>query len=402
MGKEIFEPYWERDKEKLFAKIDFSRLKTPAYIIHLGVLEDNLKILKKVRDKTGCRILLALKGYAAWKTFPLIREYLDGVCASSVNEARLGREEFGKEVHTFAPAYTEQDISEHLLYSDHIIFNSFSLWKKYRETIKKHNQKSAKKIECGIRINPESKGAENDLYNPCAKGSRLGVTIKEFLKNKDELDGIDGLHFHALCEQNSDALENALKNVEKKFGKFIPQMKWVNFGGGHHITRKDYDTERLCRLINGFKKKYDVDVIIEPGEAAALDTGVLVSSVLDIIENGGRIAVLDTSAEAHMPDILSMPYRPSVIGADKPGKKKYTYRLGGLTCLAGDFIGEYSFDRELKPGDKLVFQNMAVYTMVKNTMFNGIRLPEIVIMDRDEEIVHAKRFGYEDYKGRLS
>ncbi len=402
MSDESFEPFWERDREAFFSKIDYSKIETPAYVIHEGVLEDNLKILKKVKDKTRAKILLALKGYAAWKTFPLIKKYLDGVCASSVNEARLGREKFGKEVHTFAPAYTEQDIREHLQYSDHIIFNSFNLWKKYRGTILKHSQKNKKKIECGIRINPESSGAENDLYNPCARGSRMGVTISDFRKNEKELKGISGLHFHALCEQNSDVLEDALANVEKKFGKYLSRMKWVNFGGGHHITRKDYDVEKLIRLVNNFKEKHGVDVILEPGEAVALNAGVLVSLVLDVVENDGKIAIMDTTAEDHMPDVLAMPYRPSIVGAEKPGKKKHTYNLGGLTCLSGDFIGKYSFDKELKPGDKLVFQNMAIYTMVKNTVFNGVRLPSVVIMDKNSKIVHVKKFGYEEYKDRLS
>lgn len=402
MGDTPFLPPWERDRESFFSRLDYSKIDTPAYVIHEGTLFENLKILKKVKDKSGAKILLALKGYAAWKTFPLIKKYLDGVCASSVHEARLGKEFFGKEVHTFAPAYTEQDVKGHLKYSDHIIFNSFNLWKQYRETILKHNQKNKKKIECGIRINPESGGAENELYNPCAKGSRMGVTISEFKKNEGELEGISGLHFHALCEQGADTLEDALKNVEAKFGKYLARMKWVNFGGGHHITRKDYDVERLIKLIVAFRKKWNVGVILEPGEAVALNAGVLVSSVLDIIENDGKITIMDTTAENHMPDVLGMPYRPSIIGAEKPGKKKYTYNLGGLTCLSGDFIGKYSFDKELKVGDKLVFQNMAIYTMVKNTVFNGVRLPSIIIMNKNNKIVHVKKFGYGEYNGKLS
>ncbi len=402
MSNQPFEPFWERDKEAFFAKINYSGIETPAYVIHEGILENNLKILRGIKERTGCNILLALKGYAAWKTFPSIKKYLDGVCASSVHEARLGKEKFGKEVHAFAPAYTDADITEHLHYSDHIIFNSFTLWRKYEKTILKHNQKNKKKIECGIRINPESGGAENDLYNPCAKGSRMGVTISEFRKNEDKLEGISGLHFHALCEQDADALEDTLRKVEEKFGTYFPQMKWVNFGGGHHITRTGYDVEKLCRIITAFKKRWNVEVILEPGEAVALNAGVLVSSVLDIIENDGKIAIMDTTAENHMPDVLGMPYRPSVVGAEKPGKKKFTYNLGGLTCLSGDFIGKYSFDKELKVGDKLVFQNMAIYTMVKNTVFNGVRLPSIVIMGKNNKIVHAKKFGYDEYKGRLS
>lgn len=411
---EIFEPYWETEREGFFRKIDLSKINTPAYVIHEGVLEDNLRILRKVKDKTGCAILLALKGYAAWKTFPLIRKCLDGVCASSVNEARLGREKFGREVHSFAPAYTERDIREHLLYSDHIIFNSFSQWNKYKKTINDCNnkilknnennkkQKNKQLIECGIRINPESAGVENDLYNPCAPGSRMGVTIAEFRKHEDELEGISGLHFHALCEQNVDALEGALSRVENNFGKYLKRVKWVNFGGGHHITRKDYDVDRLCKVVNNFRKKWKVRVILEPGEAIALNAGVLVSSVLDIIENGGKIAILDTTAEDHMPDVLAMPYRPSVIGAGKPGEKRHAYRLGGLTCLSGDFIGSYSFNKPLKVGDRLVFQNMAIYTMVKNTIFNGVRLPDIVVMGKNNKVVHVRRFGYQEYKERLS
>ena len=402
MTEEIFEPYWERDREALFSRLDYSKIETPAYVIHEGALEENLKILKNVKDKTGCIVLLALKGFAGWKSSKLIMRYLDGVCASSVNEARLGYEKFGKEVHTFAPAYDNRDIKEHLKYSDHLIFNSFSLWKKYRGVIRAHNKKSKKKIECGIRINPESFGAQTDMYNPCAKGSRMGVTISEFRKNEGELEGISGLHFHALCEQNADALSDALMRVEKNFGKYLKGMKWVNFGGGHHITRKDYDVKRLCALVSQFKKKHGVQVILEPGEAVALNAGVLIGSVLDIIENDGKIAILDTTAEAHMPDVVAMPYRPSIVGAGKPGEKKYTYKLGGITCLSGDFIGSYSFHRPLSVGDKLVFQNMAIYTMVKNTTFNGVRLPDILFMDAKGRIIHKKTFGYSDYKGRQS
>lgn len=395
---EAFEPSWERDREDFFAGLDYANIQTPAYVIHLRTLEENLKILANVKDATRCRILLALKGYATWKTFPLVKEYLDGVCASSVNEAHLGREEFGKEVHSYAPVFSDRDIEEQVLYADHIVFNSPTQWEKYREVVKNKNPT----IECGVRINPESAGAGNDLYNPCAKGSRMGSTLAEYEKHPGILEAADGLHFHALCEQSADDLEEALKQVQQKFGKYITGKKWVNFGGGHHITRKGYDTEKLISLVKAFKEKYGVQVILEPGEAIGLNAGVLVSSVLDILDNDGKIAMLDTSAEAHMPDVLGMPYRPSVIGAGKPGEKKYSYRLGGITCLSGDFIGEHSFDHELKPGDKVVFQNMAIYTTVKNTTFNGVRLPDIVIMDENDKIVHTKTFGYEDFKNRLS
>ncbi|MBI4177543.1 MAG: carboxynorspermidine decarboxylase [Candidatus Aenigmarchaeota archaeon] len=396
MPDEIFEPHWEKDGAKLFSGFDPSAIKTPAYVVDLGILESNLKILADVKKRTGAKILLALKGFAVFSTFPLIRKYLDGVCASSVNEARLGKEKFGKAVHSFAPAYSNEDIAGHLKYSDHVIFNSFSQLGRHKSVV----QKSKRKIEIGVRINPEAKGADTDLYNPCAPCSRMGVTIKEF--QPDKLDGVDGLHFHALCEQGAEDLANVLKRVEKNFGPHIPKMKWVNFGGGHHITRSDYNVDLLCKLITDFREKYGVDVILEPGEAVALNAGVLVASVLDIVKNDTDIAILDTSAEAHMPDVLAMPYRPTITGAEKPGIKKYTYRLGGVTCLSGDVIGDYSFDSPLRVGDKLVFANMAVYTMVKNTTFNGIRLPDIILRDKDGKLKVVKEFGYEDFERRLS
>ncbi|MBP9850667.1 MAG: carboxynorspermidine decarboxylase [Candidatus Peribacteraceae bacterium] len=395
---DVFEPSWERDREGFFASLDYSKVTTPAYVIHEGALEENLKILARVKEEAGCTVLLALKGYATWKTFPLVKKYLDGVCASSVNEARLGREEFGKQVHSYAPVFSDRDIEEQLLYADHIVFNSPAQWIKYRDYVKKKNSG----IHCGIRINPESAGAGNDLYNPCAKGSRMGSTLAECEKHPGVLEDSDGLHFHALCEQSADDLEEALQQVEKKFGKYLQGKKWINFGGGHHITRKDYDVEKLIRLVTEFKKKHGVQVILEPGEAIGLNAGVLVSSVLDLLENDGKIAMLDTTAEAHMPDVLGMPYRPSVIGAGKPREKKHSYRFGGITCLSGDFIGEHSFDHELKAGDKVVFQNMAIYTTVKNTTFNGVRLPDIIVMDKENNIVHTKKFAYEDFKNRLS
>ena len=398
MSENVFEPSWERDREEFFATLDYSHVTTPSYVIHERALEENLHILHDVKKKAGCTILLALKGFAAWKTFPLVKKYLDGVCASSVNEARLGREEFGTQVHSYAPVFSERDIDEQVLYADHIIFNSPTQWQKHRETVRKKNPK----IECGLRINPESAGADNDLYNPCAKGSRMGSTLSEYEKHPGLLESCDGLHFHALCEQSAEDLQEALVQVEKKFGKYLKGKKWINFGGGHHITRQGYNIDLLVQLVTNFQKKYETKVILEPGEAVGLNAGVLVGSVLDIIENDGSIAMLDTTAEAHMPDVLGMPYRPSVIGAGKKGEKKHNYRLGGITCLSGDFIGEYSFDASLSVGDKIVFQNMAIYTMVKNTTFNGVRLPDIVIMDRNSNIVHQKKFGYEDFKGRLS
>lgn len=375
-----------------FPKADLSQIETPFYVVDEALLEKNLRVLSYVKKKTGCKILLALKGFAMHSTFPLIRKYLDGICASSPHEAKLGREKFGKEVHAFAPAYSENDIRGLLKTCDHIVFNSFAQWKKFRKKLKG-------KVEASIRINPEYAEVETELYNPCAPNSRMGVTLKNF--DETELQGISGLHFHALCEQNSDTLERVLEAAEKNFGKYFSKMKWINFGGGHHITRKDYDVEKLCKLIIDFKKKYGVQVILEPGEAVALNAGFLVSSVLDAINNGMDIAIMDTSAETHMPDTLAMPYRPYIIGSGNPGEKKYTYRLGGLTCLSGDVIGDYSFDKKLEVGTRLAFTDMAIYSMVKNTTFNGVQLPSIVLVKNGKAKV-VKRFGYEDYKNRLS
>jgi len=375
----------------------WERIPTPAYILDLGRIRQNLEIIRSVMDRTGCRILLALKGFAGWSTFPLIRQYLCGVAASSVNEARLGREEFGKEVHVYAPAYSDQDIEELIPLVDHIVLNSFHQFYRYKDRI----QSSGRPISMGLRINPEYSEVAVELYNPCRRRSRLGIRVQEF-EGKD-LDGIEGLHFHTMCEQNSDTLERTVRVVEEKFGPYIKGRKWINFGGGHHISRPDYDVGRHCRVIEAFQEKYQVQVYLEPGEAVVLNAGILVASVLDVIENEVPIAILDTSATAHMPDVLEMPYRPEVRGAGEPGEKPYTYLLGGLTCLAGDDIGLYSFDHPLKPGDRLIFEDMAHYTMVKNTMFNGVRLPSIALYDPDrDEIRVVRQFSYEDYKNRLS
>ncbi len=376
-----------------FQGLNLGEVKTPSYIVDEKLLEDNLKVIDSVQKETGCKILLALKGFAMWSTFPIVKKYLQGVGASGLNEARLGYEKFGKEVHVFSPAYSEKDIDEIVKYADYIIFNSFSQWEKFRGKI-------PPKIKCGLRVNPEYSEIRVKLYNPCAENSRLGITLREF--EGKNLKGISGLHFHAMCEQNSDTLKRILEVYEKKFGKFLKEMEWVNFGGGHHITRKDYDVHLLCRLINDFRKKHNVQVYLEPGEAIAFNTGILVASVLDIVENGMKIAILDTSAEAHMPDVLAMPYRPNIANADLPGKKKYTYRLAGNTCLAGDIIGDYSFDKELKTGDKLIFLDMAHYSMVKNTTFNGINLPSIFLFTKDRKLKVVKEFGYETYRDRLS
>jgi carboxynorspermidine decarboxylase len=380
-----------------YPNLDLTGVPTPCYVVDEGALRRNLEILAKVQNDAKCTIILALKGFAMWCTFPIVKEYLSGTTASSVNEARLGREEFGGEVHVYAPAYGDDEMPELVQLADHITFNSFSQWQHFKPFV----EESDKRVACGLRINPEHSEVKVPLYDPCAPRSRLGMTRDMF--EGQSLIGISGLHFHTLCELNSDALERTLAVVEQKFGKFLDQMEWVNFGGGHHVTRPDYDVELLVQLVTRFSERYNLKVYLEPGEAIALNTGVLVASVLDVFHNGMDIAILDTSATAHMPDVLEMPYRPEIVGAGKPGKHPHTYRLGGLTCLAGDVIGDYSFPRPLKPGDKLVFLDMAHYTMVKNTTFNGVPLPSIALYDpatRRGRVV--RRFGYEDYKSRLS
>lgn len=367
-------------------------MKTPVFVVEEEKLLKNLKILASVKERTGCKILLALKGFAMWPFFPIIGKYLDGVCASSPWEARLGREEFGEEVHAFATAYSDDDFAELLTLCDEIDFNSFAQFKKFQAL-------ETGKTKLGLRINPECSTQDHAIYDPCAPKSRLGIRRKEF--DGQDLTGISGLHFHTLCEQNADALEITLAAVEEKFGDILPQMEWVNFGGGHHITRDDYDIDRLCRLINAFKAKYGVQVILEPGEAVALNAGVLVASVLDVIDNDGPIAILDISCTCHMPDVMEMPYRPSIVGGAEPGGKAHTVRLAGLSCLAGDVIGDWSFDEPLKIGDQLVFEDMAHYTMVKTTFFNGIQHPAIAIQ-RGDDIEVVREFCYADYKNRLA
>ena len=365
---------------------------TPSYIIDTDLLEKNLKILDGVKKKCGCKILLASKAYANYETFDLIGRYLDGVTSSSLHEARLGYEEMGKEVHIFSPAYRENEIDEIAGYCGHIVFNSFGQWEKYKERVKG-------KCSCALRINPEYSEIETDIYNPCIIGSRFGIRAENM--EKGNIDGIDGLHFHTMCEQNSDVLERTIKVVDEKFGKYIKKMKWINFGGGHHITRDDYDTDTLIRCVEFMQNKYDVQVYLEPGEAVALNAGFLAARVEDIIENGMDIAIIDASAACHMPDVIEMPYRPNIVGAGKAGEKKYTYRLGGPTCLAGDVIGDYSFDEPLKIGNMLIFEDMAIYSMVKNNTFNGVNLPDIYLKSEKEGLKKIKSFGYEDFKMRL-
>lgn len=377
--------------------IDIDKLPSPCYIVDERLLKKNLEVLDYVQKESGANIILATKAFSMFSTFPLIGKYLKGVTSSSLFEARLGYEEMGKQVHIFSPAYREDEFEDIMKYSDHIIFNSFNQWKLYRDRVKNYKDK---KIQCGIRINPEYSEIETDIYNPCFENSRMGVTLKNFEEN--DLDGIDGLHFHTMCEQNSDTLARTIKVVDEKFGKYIKNMKWLNFGGGHHITKDDYDLKTLIESVLYMKNKYNVEIYLEPGEAVALNSGFLVSTVLDITNNGMDIAILDTSAACHMPDVLEMPYRPNIIGSGKPYEYEYTYRFGGPTCLAGDIIGDYSFKEPLQIGDKLIFCDMAIYSMVKNNTFNGINLPSIVKYSEENGVEIIKEFGYEDFKGRLS
>jgi carboxynorspermidine decarboxylase len=381
--------------------LPLSEVPTPCYVVDLGFLEANLRVLADVQERSGATILLALKGFAMWSVFDRIAKVLPGITASSPDEARLGREKFGGEVHACAPAYSDSDFETLLPLCDHIVFNSLSQWRRFAPVARAHEARTGRRVELGLRLNPEHSEVEVPLYDPCAPRSRLGV-------RRAELEGVDlgdleGLHFHSLCELGSDALERTLAAVEEKFAPFIPGRRWVNFGGGHHITRPDYDRARLVGLVQGFRRRWGTAVYLEPGEAIALGTGVLVASVLDVIHNEVDIAILDASATTHMPDVLEMPYRPRIVGAGEPGEKPCLVRLGGPSCLAGDVIGEYSFDRPLVVGDKLVFMDMAHYTMVKNTTFNGVRLPSIATFDpHGGTLTVVRRFGYEDYAGRLS
>lgn len=380
-----------------FVTLALDRAPSPSFVVSEDLLKNNLEILRSVRERTGCKILLALKAFAFSGVFPLLREYLDGVCASGAHESRLGREEFEKEVHVSGPGYSESDVQEFLKTADVLTFNSFAQWKRFRPIV----NASARKILCGLRINPEKSGAPVKLYDPCAPGSRLGIRRGQF--DGESLDGVSGFHVHALCEQNSDALELVWAAVEEKFSEFLPRLEWLNLGGGHHITRPGYDIERLCRVLNAVRSRCPANLYLEPGEAVALGAGVLVATVLDVVQNVGNIAILDTSAETHMPDVLGMPYRPEIFGADLPGVLPHTYRLGGCTCLAGDIIGEYSFTRPLKPGDRLAFLDAAHYSMVKTTTFNGIPLPAIAVCRAGKKNIEVVReFGYEEYRRRLS
>lgn len=366
-------------------------LQTPVYLMEEAKLEANLRLLERVQRESGAKVLLALKGFAFSGAMEMVGKYLHGCCASGLHEARYAHEMVGKEVHTYSPAFKDEEIDAIIALSHHLVFNSFGQWERYRE-------KALGKVSCGLRINPEVSASPTEIYNPCASYSRLGITESAF--REDLLEGIEGLHFHALCEESADALEEVLAGFEAKFGRYLARMRWINFGGGHHITRAGYDVDKLIALIKAFRKRYGVDVYLEPGEAVGWQTGVLVASVLDIVHNGMEIAILDTSAEAHMPDTILMPYRAEVRGAGKAGEKPYTYRLAGNTCLAGDVMGDYTFDEPLQIGDKIVFEDQIHYTIVKNSTFNGIKLPDLVLLQKDGTLKTIRRFGYEEYARR--
>jgi carboxynorspermidine decarboxylase len=372
---------------------------SPAFVVDLSCLRRNLSILDQVQERSGCRILLALKGFAMWSTFPVIRRHLAGVCTSGPWEAMLGREKFGGEVHVYAPAFSETDLEECLPLVDKISFNSVSQWRKFRRRV----LACGRKIECCLRVNPECSTGQVPLYDPCVPGSRLGQLAAGI--REDDLEGLSGLHFHTLCEQDSPDLERTLRAFDEKFGRIMErsQMTFLNMGGGHHITRPGYDIDLLVRLAQWASDRWQVQVYLEPGEAIAIRTGILTGTVLDLTHNAEDIAIVDVSATAHMPDTLEMPYRPDIRGAGMPGEKSRTYKLGGLTCLAGDVIDRYSFDEPLQVGDRLIFEDMSHYTMVKTTVFNGVKHPALCTWDPDTgEFKVVRTFRYEDYRDRLS
>ena len=370
-------------------------LRTPYFLVDEARLMHNLEILRDVQERAGCKILLAQKAFSMFSVYPLLRQYLAGSTASGLYEARLGHEEVGGETHVFSPAYREDEGDELLRYADDIVFNSPAQVRRFAPRARAAGK------SCGLRLNPECSTQEGHaIYDPCSPGSRLGTTLANF--DESVLPLLDGLHFHTLCEQNADALEETVAAFEEKFGPYLSRMKWLNLGGGHHITREDYDVERLIRIVRRLRETYGVEVYLEPGEAVVLNAGFLVTSVLETLHNGVDIAILDASAACHMPDVIEMPYRPPLRGAGQPGERAHTFRLGGPTCLAGDVIGDYSFDAPLREGDRLVFEDMALYTMVKTNTFNGMPLPSIVWRDKDGDLFLVRSFGYEDFKTRLS
>ena len=370
-------------------------IKTPYFLVDETLLRKNLEILKDVSQRSGCKVLLAQKAFSMFSTYPLLRQYLAGTTASGLYEARLGKEEFGGETHVFSPAYGEEEFSKLLSYADDFIFNTPRQVRKFASRAKAAGK------SVGLRINPECSTQEGHaIYDPCSPGSRLGTTLENF--EEDLLPLLDGLHMHTLCEQNADALETTVHALETKFGRYLHGLQWINLGGGHHITREDYDVERLISLIRRLRETYQVEIYLEPGEAVVLNAGFLIASVLEIMHNQMDSAILDTSAACHMPDVLEMPYRPPLQNAGLPQEKPYTYRLGGPTCLAGDIIGDYSFDAPLQEGEKLVFEDMALYTMVKTNTFNGMPLPSLIWRDSHGKLTVVRQFGYEDFKNRLS
>ena len=373
----------------------FSAVPTPSYVVMEDLLRRNLSILRDLQQATGAHVLLAQKAFSMFRFYPLVAEYLAGAAASGLYEARLAHEEMpGKENHVFSPAFKRGDMEEIVKIADHIVFNSFAQWEKHGALALAHG------CSCGLRINPEYSTQEHAIYDPCSAGSRLGVKRRDFRPEK--LEGLKGLHFHTLCEQGAEPLAQTLEVVEEKFGEWLPRMEWINFGGGHHITRESYDIGLLKRCVEKMQKKYGLEVYIEPGEAIALDAGFLVAEVLGIVENDMPVAILDTSAACHMPDVIEMPYRPPVLGAGEAGEKPFTCTLAGPTCLAGDTIGTYSFDAPLVVGSRVIFGDMAIYTMVKNNTFNGMPLPSIISVDAAGAWQVVRRFGYEDFKMRLS
>jgi carboxynorspermidine decarboxylase len=383
-----------------FSKLDLARIPSPCFVVDEVAVERNLQILKGVADRSGAKVLAALKAFSMWSLAPLTARYLSGTCASGLHEAQLGFEEYGGEVHVFAAAYSENDIVELLTFAHHIVFNSCSQWLRFRDRCLQA-QKQRPELQFGLRINPEHSEGAVPIYDPCSPGSRLGIPLSQL--DESVLEGISGLHFHTLCEQKFEPLSRTVAAVEAKFGHLLPTMQWVNFGGGHHITADGYDIDGLVNLIQDFSTKYQVKVYLEPGEAVAIGTGVLVAEVLDLAWNALDQAILDTSATCHMPDTLEMPYRPDISGAEEANVLPYTYRLGGLTCLAGDVVGDYSFAEPLQVGQRLVFEDMSHYTMVKTTTFNGTQLPSLAIWNsKTDELRVVKTFDYADFKQRLS
>jgi carboxynorspermidine decarboxylase len=379
---------------------DLSRVPSPCYVVDAAALERNLRILARVQEESGAKVLLALKAFSMFAAAPLVMRYLKGTCASGLYEARLGREQFGGEVHTYAAAYRPSEMEAILEASDHVVFNSFGQWQRFREQALAAQAKRPG-LEFGLRINPEHSEGATPIYDPCAPCSRMGIPIAKF--EGQDLSGLSGLHFHTLCEQDYEPLRRTLDVIERNFAAYLPQMKWINFGGGHHITRDDYQVDALIERIKQFQDKYQVQVYLEPGEAIALNSGILVAEVLDTNWNGMDLAILDTSATCHMPDVLEMPYRPRITGTGQPGELPHTYRLGGPSCLSGDVIGDYSFPAPLQIGQRMMFEDMAIYTMVKNTTFNGIPLPAIALYNSEtDELKIVKEFGYEHFLERLS